>query len=258
MVHMAKLFRKGKSLLLAYDHGLEHGPKDFNLQTCNPEFIIDIATKAKYNGIILQHGIAEKYIDNNLSLPLIIKLNGKTRLRNEVVSSLNCSVKRAIDIGAYAVGYTLYFGSQYEHFQFEQFAKIVEEAHSNSVPVILWAYPRGHGIDEMNTDILAYAARAGLELGADILKMKYNYDIEGFKWIVKNAGKARVMIAGGEEKPVKEFLYMVRDALSTGVVGLAVGRNIWQHEEPIKISRALKKVVFNNADPDEVMKNLNL
>jgi len=47
-------------LFLAYDQGLEHGPSDFNDKNIDPEYIIDIAKKGKYNALILQKGIAEK------------------------------------------------------------------------------------------------------------------------------------------------------------------------------------------------------
>ncbi|MEA3378658.1 MAG: fructose-bisphosphate aldolase, partial [Nanoarchaeota archaeon] len=69
--------KKGKSLLLAYDQGLEHGPTDFNDKNIDPDYIMDIAIKGKFNGIILQKGIAEKYYQGKI--PLILKLNGKTK-----------------------------------------------------------------------------------------------------------------------------------------------------------------------------------
>jgi class I fructose-bisphosphate aldolase len=53
-----------------------------------------------------------------------------------------------------------------------QFSKIVEEAHDYSIPVILWAYPRGEFVkNPLSTDTLAYAARVALELGADFVKL---------------------------------------------------------------------------------------
>ena len=71
--------KDGRSLLLAYDQGLEHGPVDFDTTNADPNYILDIAVKGQYNGIILHHGIAEKYYDRNYhSVPLIVKLNGKT------------------------------------------------------------------------------------------------------------------------------------------------------------------------------------
>ncbi|MGC9132210.1 MAG: aldolase, partial [Candidatus Micrarchaeia archaeon] len=68
---------RGKAIILAYDHGIEHGPTDFNEKCIDPEYVMEIAEKGKFNGIVLQKGIAEKYY--NGKVPLILKVNGKTR-----------------------------------------------------------------------------------------------------------------------------------------------------------------------------------
>ena len=94
-----KILTKGKALYLAYDQGLEHGPTDFNDKNVDPKYIFDIAKKGRYNAIILQKGIAEKYNKEikKLRLPLILKLNGKTSLvGGEPISKQLCSVKEAI------------------------------------------------------------------------------------------------------------------------------------------------------------------
>ncbi|MCX6750147.1 MAG: fructose-bisphosphate aldolase, partial [Candidatus Pacearchaeota archaeon] len=80
MINLNKLTTKGKALFLAYDQGLEHGPTDFNDKNVDPKYIIDIAKKGKYNGIVFQKGIAEKYNKEikQSKVPLIVKLNGKT------------------------------------------------------------------------------------------------------------------------------------------------------------------------------------
>ncbi len=252
-----RLFTRGKTLLLAMDQGLEHGPKDFNIDTINPEHVLDIAIKGSYNGMILQKGIAEKYFENyRQKIPLIIKLNGKTNLvKGESYSSQNCSVKRAISLGAAAVGYTIYVGSTFEAKMFEEFGRIEEEAHEYGIPVIAWMYPRGAAIqDDLNTDILAYAARIGLELGADFIKMKYNHDLEGYKWVVKCAGKAKLLVAGGEKTSYENFLKEAYEAMQAGASGMAVGRNVWQSEKPLEITNALKLVVFEGKKPEQAIK----
>lgn len=252
-----KLLKHGKAIFLAYDQGLEHGPKDFNLENINPEYVIDIAEKGGYNAIILHHGIVEKYYSHKRKVPLIIKLNGKTNLGHELVSSQVCSVKRALNLGASGVGYTIYPGSPYEHLMFKEFGSIVEEAHKNGLAVVAWIYPRGNNIDELSTENIAYAARIGLELGADIIKLKYNNDFEGFKWAVKAAGKAKVMVAGGEKLRERELLQRTYDIMQAGASGLAIGRNVWQSNKPLKITKALKEIIFDNKKIEEVIKLLD-
>lgn len=252
---LSALTTNGRAIFLAYDQGLEHGPTDFNLKNCDPKYILDIALEGKYDAVILTHGVAEKYYHGAYKdIPLIIKLNGKTSLtKMSPISTQICSVKRAVQLGAKAVGYTIYDGSEKEPKMFEQFAKIVEQAHDLGIPVVAWMYPRGKSIvDDLRTDLIAYSARIGLELGADIVKIKYNDDPAGLQWIVKNAGLTKVVIAGGHKRPDFEFLKMAEQAIKAGASGLAVGRNIWQSENPLALSKALREIVHNGKSADEV------
>jgi len=254
-----KLTTNGKSIFLAYDQGLEHGPVDFNLSNIDPGFVIRLAERARINGIILHHGVAEKYFDaKRHRVPLIIKLNGKTRLRQgEPCSYQVCSVDRALRLGALALGYTIYPGSEYEPVMLREFGAIVEKAHRLGVPVIAWVYPRGSGVDEYSTDTIAYAARIALELGADFAKIHYNRDFEGFKWACKAAGNTKVVVVGGPKTNDYEFLCYLREAIDAGAVGTAVGRNVWQHENPAKMLAAIKEIVYKNKTPEQAIKKLN-
>jgi len=258
-IKLNKLLTKNKSLILTYDHGLEHGPAEFNLRNIDTDYILNIALKGRFSAVALQSGLAEKYFHNyRKKIPLIVKLNGKTNISQvEPVSRQICSVKRAVKLGADAVGYTIYLGSDFENVMFSEFGKIAEEAHDFRIPVIAWMYPRGKGIgNDRSTEILAYAARAGLELGADFVKVAYNHDAEGFKWVVKSAGKAKVVAAGGPKKENKDTLQCTAEVMKAGAAGLAVGRSVWQHEEPLKMAAALKRIVFENKSVNEAMKAL--
>jgi len=231
-------------MFLAYDHGLEHGPTDFTDANIDPSKILDIAVKGKYDGIILQRGIAEKYFNHKIHRTnLIIKLNGKTNLvKDEPYSAPLCAVDEAIKLGAGAVGYTVYVGSTFEAQMFKEFSRVIEEAHRRDLPVVAWMYPRGASVKgkEKSKEILAYAARVGLELGADMLKMHYAGSIEDMRWVVKSAGKSRIIISGGEKLDEKEFISDLRDSLKSGCCGIAVGRNVWQSKDPLDITYKIK------------------
>jgi len=247
-VKLNKILKKGKALFLAYDQGLEHGPNDFNDKNVDPNYIIKIARKGKYSAVIFQKGIAEKYNKEikKSKIPLIIKLNGKTNLvKGEPVSRQLCSVDEAIKLGAKAVGYTIYFGSLYESEMLSEFENIERQAHSKGLPVIIWAYPRGKGIEgKSKRELLAYATRAGLEIGADIVKVVYDLNPEDLKWAVKSAGKTKVVIAGGAKEDEKEFLKQVQEIIDAGAIGMAVGRNIWQSNKPLELTKKIKKVIW--------------
>lgn len=260
-VRINSILRKGKAMFLACDQGLEHGPKDFNEKNIDPSYIFDIALEGGYTAVIVQPGVAEKYYKGAYKeVPLIVKLNGKTTLpKIEPVSRQHCSVEHAIKLGASAVGYTIYPGSRHEPEMFAEFGRIVEEAHDHGLPVVLWLYPRGQDVhDELDGKLIAYAARIGLELGADVLKLKYNGDLENFKWIVACAGRAKVVISGGSKLSHEKFLTKVYEtSVEAGCAGIAVGRNIWQDPRPFSLTKALEQVIFHHKRPEEVTYLLN-
>lgn len=247
-LNLKKISKKGKFMFLAYDQGIEHGPTDFNDKNVDPSYIIDIAKKGKFTALIFQKGIAEKYYDEikKANVPIIIKLNGRTNLpRGEPVSRQLCTVDEAINLGASAVGYTIYLGSKFEFEMLSEFENIQREAHKKGLPVVAWIYPRGKSVKGKNKrDLMAYAARVGLEIGADIVKLHSTGKIEDVRWAVRSAGKARVVIAGGSKKNEKDLLKEIKDAIEVGCSGLAIGRNIWQHKKPVMITEKIKKIVF--------------
>ena len=249
-IKLSKILNNGKALFLAYDQGMEHGPSsDFNDKNVDPLYILDIAKKGKYTAIVFHKGIAEKYIKEikKSRVPLIIKLNGKTNLYSgEPVSRPLGNVSDCIKLGAVGVGYTVYIGSKYESIMFKDFSKIETEAHQLGLPVILWVYVRSKKIkDDSNREMMAYAARTGLELGADIVKIKYNGDIDDLKWAVKSAGRTKIVVAGGKKKDEESFLKSVKGIIEARAIGLAVGRNVWQSKDPLKLSKELREIVFD-------------
>ena len=251
MISLKKITKKGHAMFLAYDQGLEHGPIEFNDKNVDPKSIIDIAKKGKFTAIIFQKGIAEKYNKEikGSKVPLIVKLNGKTSLfKGEPMSEQLCTVQEAISLGAVAVGYTIYIGSEFEKQMLKEFENIEREAHKKGIPVIAWIYPRGKGIEgKSSAELMAYAARVGLEIGADIVKLKYNGNPKDLQWAVKSAGKCKIVISGGEKVSESQVIAEATEAIDSGALGLAIGRNVWQHDNPLKITEKLRKIIFDKS-----------
>lgn len=248
MIDLSKLSTGGKMFFLAYDQGLEHGPSDFNDENMDPSFILKIGLDGGYNAVIFQKGITEKYYLHELwkKIPLILKLNGKTNLtEGEPYSPQLCSVDEALQLGAKAVGYTIYVGSEYEAKMFSEFSKIEQEAHGQGLPVMAWMYPRGRSTEGKDkTELTSYAARIGLELGADIVKIQYPGSVESLKKAVESAGRTKVVVSGGKKETEEEFIKTVQDVMRAGAAGLAVGRNVWQNPDPIDITIRIKDIIF--------------
>ncbi|MCW1292134.1 MAG: hypothetical protein OH318_00765 [Candidatus Parvarchaeota archaeon] len=235
---------KLSGVFLAYDHGFEHGPTDFDNLNYNPEYILDVAKKAEVDALILLKGVAEKYYSKDLGIPLILKLNSKTSLREgEPISLAWSSVEYAIKLGAEAVGYTIYFGSEEESRMISEFGKIYEEARKYGLKVVLWSYPRGKSINnDEDPKIVAYAARLGAELGADVIKVKYPNDDSNLEWITKNALKSKLFFAGGKKIEEGNLIERAEKAAKAGASGFAIGRNIFQSKNAVEIIKSLKSI----------------
>ncbi|HEX9068544.1 MAG TPA: hypothetical protein VF807_07220, partial [Ktedonobacterales bacterium] len=147
---------------------------------------------------------------------------------------------------------------------FEQFRKVRADADRYSMPIIVWAYPRGEAIDAKggrdSLYAVDYAARTALELGADIVKINvpkvdpekdkaapkpYNTLAptreEAVRRVVESAGKALVLFSGGEMQGEGDLIQKARVAMEGGATGLIFGRNIWQrkHDDAINVSREI-------------------
>jgi len=243
-----KICKNGKVMLCAMDQGMEHGPRDFNDTNINPEYVFEIADKGGFTGMVVQKGVAYKYdYANSYKTPLVLKLNGKTELlpKEGAYSAPLGTVKDAIKLGADAIGYTIYVGSPREADMFREFAQIQSAAMEHGIPTIVWAYPRGkHVPDEKKPEVIAYAARVALELGADITKVNYTGSTDSFSKVVKAAQKTLVISSGGSKQSDAEFIAKAKEVMKAGAAGFAVGRNVWQNENPDKISTELRKVIF--------------
>lgn len=260
------IVRNGNSLILAYDHGVEHGPVDFEPQpeSADPRRVFEVAKHPAVTCIAVQKGIAEAYYsDYEDDVNLLLKLNGNSDLRkpDDCYSPKQCTVKYAVEeLGADAVGYTMYAGSDYEDRMWQDFREVQENARKYGVPVVMWAYPRGHGIEQnpeydgdTDPDVIAYAARLGLELGADMVKVKYPGSKEHMRHVADVTGKTRVVMSGGSKRSDEAFLEDVSNTIEAGGNGLAVGRNIFQRDNPSNLLDKLEKVIFEEEKLEDVI-----
>jgi class I fructose-bisphosphate aldolase len=255
--------RDDKAIILAYDHGLEHGPVDFEATpaSVDPAHVFDVATHDAVTAIAVQKGVAEAYYPSYADdVPLLLKLNGTSNLwGGEPDTAVNCSVDYAAELGADAVGFTLYGGSNHEVEMAEEFREAQEAARAEGMGVVMWSYPRGQALkNDTSPKTIAYATRLGLELGADVAKVKYPGSAEAMEWAVRAAGDVKVVMSGGSKAGDYEFLSTVASAMDAGASGLAVGRNVFQREDPVGILDALEAVIFDGRTAEEAIDRAGL
>ncbi len=252
--------------VLPIDQGLEHGPIDFfaNPASLDPLYQYELARDGKFSAIALHIGLAEKYYHEFAGdVPLILKLNGKTAIPSDAqaFSPLTGTVEDAVRLGADAVGYTVYVGSPAQDRDFLQLLEVRRAAERFGMPLVVWAYPRGEAVAKKGGRdglyAIDYAARVALELGADIVKLNYPVSSEkdaespapynslhlspddAFHKVVQSAGRALVLVSGGEKMGDEELLKKVRSSLDAGATGIIFGRNLWQRpkEEALRLTR---------------------
>jgi class I fructose-bisphosphate aldolase len=269
IVHQFGL-KNGTALFLPYDQGLEHGPRDFfaNQAAGDPKYILKLAVEGGFNGVALQIGTAEKFFwDYAGEVPLILKLNGRTEIPPAEAprSPMNASVDDAVRLGADAVGYTLYVGSEQQETDFETLSKVRQAAHRAGLPLIVWSYPRGKAVDAKGGKEsfyqVDYAARTAAELGADVVKVNFPKgssvdgvpkayadqiaDQQAVNAVVASAVRTPVLLSGGERGGDEEVLDKARMAMEAGALGLIFGRNVWQreHDESLRFVARLRELL---------------
>jgi class I fructose-bisphosphate aldolase len=127
-----------------------------------------------------------------------------------------------------------------------EFSRIEDEAHERGMIVIAWMYPRGRKVAgrENDRDVVAYGARLALEMNADFVKIPYTGDAESFSWAVRAAGKTGVLAQGGKKVDWVNLEEEISGAMQAGAKGIAIGRNVWQDENPNEVSKKLAEIVY--------------
>lgn len=188
-----RLAHTGYLSVLPVDQGIEHSAgASFapNPIYFDPENIVKLALEGGCNAVATTFGglafIARKYAHK---IPLIVKLNHNELLTypNKYDQIMFGSVKDAWNLGAAAVGATIYFGSPEADRQIIEVARAFEEAHQLGMATILWCYLRNNafkkdGIDyHVAADLTGQANHLGVTIQADIIKQKLPENNGGFK-----------------------------------------------------------------------------
>jgi len=236
------LTKDGKYLFLAFDHCIEHGAQKYEVDL-NPKRIAKIAERGKVDALIIPLG---SYNFAKPKVNVLIKVTGKTELveeENQIQAKIafleELKGKNIVGIAA-----TVYVGSKYEHLMLENFARLRMEARKRKKLITGFFYPRTKKYDRYSYEAVAYSARLGCEMDADIIKTYYTGSKESFKKVVEKCFKP-IVIAGGPKIEEKDFIKNVKDAIEAGASGIAVGRNVWEREdnEAIELLKELREVV---------------
>jgi class I fructose-bisphosphate aldolase/fructose-bisphosphate aldolase/2-amino-3,7-dideoxy-D-threo-hept-6-ulosonate synthase len=126
--------------------------------------------------------------------------------------------------------------------------------------MIAHIYPRGNQIPEAEKNDwkhIAYAVRAGAELGVDIVKTKYTGNPETFAKVVAST-PGKVVVAGGDNgNNIEDYFQMVYDVIDAGGVGITFGRIVWNNPNPTAVVTAFKNIIHNKGNVKETLELYN-
>jgi fructose-bisphosphate aldolase, class I len=291
MLDHGRLSGTGYLSILPVDQGIEHAAgASF---ASNPIYfdggkIVELAVEGGCNAVASTFGIlgsvARLYAHR---IPFICKIN-----HNELLTYPNHfdqikfgTVKEAWDLGAVAVGATIYFGSPESDRQIQEVSVAFHEAHTLGMATVLWCYVRNNAFKKDGTnyetaaDLTGQANHIGVTIEADIIKQKLPDTNRGFEVIgfgktspgvydklssdhpidlcryqvINNyMGRAGLINSGGESKGATDLKEAVRTAVinkRAGGMGLISGRKSFQRpmKEGIELLHAIQDVYLNPA-----------
>lgn len=265
MLMTGKLGGTGKMIILPVDQGFEHGPaRSFapNPEGYDPHYHYQLAIDAGLNAYAAPLGPLEAGADTFAGqIPTILKVNSANSLMSGTAGknqAITASVDDALRVGAGAIGFTIYPGSDSAIDMMEEIVEMRKEAAAKGVTTVIWSYPRGEAITkegETAIDVAAYAAHMAALLGAHIIKIKLGtdhlmlpeaktvYESEEIDIATQAArvkhcvqsvfnGKRIIVFSGGAKKGANSVFDDARAIRDGGGNGSIIGRNSFQRSKP--------------------------
>lgn len=286
-----RLANTGYMSILPVDQGIEHsGGASFapNPIYFDPENIIKLAIEGGCNAVASTYGVlaacSRKYAHK---IPFIVKINHNEFLTypNKFDQIMFGSIEEAWNMGAAAVGATIYFGSEESTRQIQEVATAFEMAHELGMGTVLWCYLRNSGFKKDGTDyhasadLTGQANHLGVTIQADVIKQKLPTNNGGYtaisfgkthdkvysqlssphpidlcRYQVANCymGRAGLINSGGESKGAGDMAEAVTTAVinkRAGGSGLISGRKAFQKpmNEGIALLNAIQDVYLDNS-----------
>lgn len=235
----------GHCFFLPIDHGYFQGPTrklEKPAETIKP--LIPYV-----DALFVTRGVLRSCVDPKNSPPVILRVSGGTSIIGKDLSheAITTSVEDALRLNVAAVGMSIFVGSDYEHDSLVNLGKLVNECESYGIPVMA-VTAVGKELEKRDARYLGLCCRIAAELGAKVVKTYWCQDFDR----VVNGCPVPVVIAGGPkcetEREVFEFVY---DGMQKGAIGLNLGRNVWQHDHPVAMMKALRAIIHENATVEE-------
>lgn len=237
-----------KTVIVAMDHGnyLDRPMAGVS----DPARVIRETLAAGADAILTTFGTAMRCGDALGRGGLILSLN-------DALPITDVAVERALQLGADALKVILYpfTGNRQNQANCERLGM---DCAKWGLPFLVETIPGTFAAGpEMRTpEKIAAGARIGAECGADFIKTFYTGSPDTFRLVLENATLPVVVLGGERATDARDVLAQIHDAMQAGASGVAVGRNIWGHESPARMTAAIAAIVHGGASVDEAIRLL--
>jgi len=239
----------GRTVMLAVDHGYFMGPTT-GLEDLG-RTVLPLLPHADV--LMPTRGALRNYIPPETDIPIVLRVSGGTSILNPDVlhEGIICAIDDAVRLNAAGVAFSILVGAPFERDTILAFTEVVDEAQALGIPVLAVTAVGRNMVRDAR--YMSLASRLAAELGAHIVKTYY---VEGFEKVVETC-PVPVVIAGGKKTPEDEALRTAYNAIQAGAVGVDMGRNIFQSEDPVAMIQAVRAVVHDDATPEEAFHLFN-
>ena len=235
----------GRTVMLAVDHGYFLGPTH---RLEDPRATI-APLLPHADAVMLTRGVLRTSVDPDTGKPVVLRVSGGTSVLQEDLSkeAVTTSVKEALRLNASAVALSIFVGAAHEHDSLVNLGKLVDEGEEAGMPVLA-VTAVGKELEKRDARYLSLACRIAAEHGARLVKTYY---CEGFRKVADSCPVPLIIAGGPKLETDLDALEMTRDAIEEGAVGVDMGRNIWQHDTPVPMIRAVRAIVHEKATVKE-------
>jgi len=242
--------KSGKTVMLAFDHGYIMGPTS-GLERIDLT-ILPILEHA--DCLMCTRGVLRTLIPPTFNKPISLRTSAGTTVLNDLNDEcIGVEIEDAIRLNASMMAVMCAIGDkQFEGLTIRNLCKSIETGNRYGIPTL--------GVNAVGKELtrdaryLAMAARVVAENGAQVVKTYYC--AEGFEQVTA-ACPVPIVIAGGKKLPELEALKMARSAIDQGALGVDMGRNIFQAEDPVAMIQAVRHVVHEDAKPQAAFEMYN-
>ncbi len=246
----------GRTVIVPMDHGVTVGPIEglVDMRT-----MVNAVTEGGANAVLGHVGVPlHGHRGSGKDVGLILHLSGSTVWSPDPNTKIMVNtVENAMRMGADGVSIHVNIGAASEAEMLKDLGEASVKCMYWGVPLLAMMYTRGAKIkSESDPEAVSHAARIAAELGADLVKVTYTGSEASFRKVVEGC-PIPVLIAGGEKaRSDLTVLRNIRGALDAGGAGVCIGRNAFQHKDPMNMMRAICALVHGDASVAEAKKLL--